>query len=204
MKTFMVFMSLLLPSLSWSQENVKAVKNLIELYQDEAQTKTGHLLNVVFEEEERFQADAKIYENGAVIRIFAGMVKEFSPLELVTITCHEIGHILGEIREANNLIGGEVRTFREAVEGEADYFAGGCLSNYLEKNGIDSSATEIATSAYEKLLQQKVPLEPEHAKDIEVTGVLPSYPQPDCRLLSVLNGIERKDRPKCWYNPDGN
>jgi hypothetical protein len=205
MKTVFLVLSLLLPIISFSaDEKISAVKELIESYQNETLGKTGNYISIVFNPEQRFQANAKIYADRSLITIYAGLVKEMTPLELVSIACHEIGHILGEIKEAN-VIGGGVRQFREAVEGEADYFGGGCLRKYLEETVFEKDsktfAAEVAASAYQKLHHSRVPLKASLARTQKVIGILPAYPSPECRLLTVLNGIAEKERPKCWYNP---
>ena len=180
-----------------SRESVQAVKEVVELYQDEVMKQTGNYVSVIFDSQERFQANAKIYKEGSIIRIYAQMVKELAPLELVTIACHELGHILGEIRHAN-ILGGEIRHFREAIEGEADYFAGGCLRRYV---GSEEAALSVAAKAYQKLHHMSHPIDSSLAEEKSIKGILVGYPTPECRLLTVFNGIEDKERPKCWYNP---
>lgn len=200
------FLILFLPAISHSQDTgEEAVIDMIALHQDEVRMKTGHEVEVIFDPAQRFRATAKIYPTGPVIKFYASMVEQLTPLELVTIACHELGHILGEIRHAN-IIGGGIRTFREAVEGEADYYAGKCLRNYLEVTGVRKNsvkvAGEIASRTYQKLLQQNAPIQAHLAERTRIIGILPAYPNPECRLLTVLRGIEGSSRPECWYNPE--
>lgn len=132
------------------------------------------------------------------IRILTSTLREFEDDEIAATVCHELGHFFGD------------RTFGEkeegiALEGEADYFAGSCLMRYLTQTlhlspgravveAISIAKNEAQAFEYRRL-------DPNRARSKCADGINRAYPDPDCRLLTVIHGIRKLNRPVCWFNP---
>ncbi|GEM_PF-4273034 len=144
-------------------------------------------------------------------------VKEFDGM-LIGIT-HEFGHLLQELPLKHDSL---------SSEGQADYIAGRELKKVLQLFSKHSS-NDKHSSLYEKLCKQVPPSEKKIChramraienfgefiadyKQIEIVPQLDTpdnyiatetitenYPNPQCRIDTMLAGYFRKDRPGCWY-----
>lgn len=137
-------------------------------------------------------------EGKIVLEVYSGALKNFDENSIVTAICHEIGHILGEITLEDAGIHGRVIS-QNAVEGEADYFAGKCTFDFFK----DIAKTKLAIrSTYETLYRKEIDESLALVENyIQGNGIHSSYPSAECRLLSAFLGLENKPRPSCWYNP---
>lgn len=156
---------------------------------------------------------------------YSGLFLAATVENLAWVTCHETGHILGKVslKETGHFFHGQ---FESSPEGEADYWGGKCVLEYVqEKNlttseihpscldqaeqeqGFCSYAIKVVLDSFYNLsaksLKDKV-IDPEAAKlkhFEQLNGISWSHPDFNCRALSAINGITGKERPTCWYNP---
>jgi hypothetical protein len=69
----------------------------------------------------------------------------------------------------------------------------------FDTQGAQEKAFLAAPGTFSKLYS--VEARGQDAEREKYRGVNTSYPDPNCRTLSVWNGAEGKQRPRCWYNP---
>lgn len=134
------------------------------------------------------------------VTFFPGLLREFSSNAVLFTLCHELGHLFGQVTPQE---AGVVTKYdmRDSLEGEADYFAGSCVLGALRD---ESLALEASREALQKFMGPTVDIDPARAmkkKYRKGKGIDPEYPNPDCRLLTIENGIRDLPRPACWYNP---
>lgn len=209
----------------WLDEKRSTVKSLVEIYNEEVKERYGKEISLKFLKSDAVQALGGIIPGGIPeITIYEGLLSKFEKFEIAAITCHEIGHILGEVnfrdfpdrRPTPNL------PLENSIEGEADYFGGKCLYNYFQRSNyrIQSDSNEycknyselfnrksdcsLAIQTAKKMLTNLYNAEIDFsiAIDEKYDGVNPRYPSKECRFLSMIHGIAGKDRPTCWYNPN--
>ena len=140
------------------------------------------------------------------VTVYGGVLKQLNDSEIIFVLCHEMGHIFGEVTfkdipNNNNTVHLEIN----AVEGEADYFAGSCVLESLSKLKHISNS-ELEAKAYESILgtMSKIynaPIDFKLAENQVFTGINAAYPEKECRVLSALRGLHNESRPRCWYNP---
>lgn len=149
----------------------------------------------------------KIFVNEAIL-------DSYPLMELVFFACHELGHHFGDKKV---VVFGSL-----AVEAEADYFAGPCLSNFSMKWGAKLSPyinlyransygscgrdihclkmVDIIRESFHSLFNFAV--FPDKAiHDKFPNGINTNYPDPNCRALSAVSGLIGATRPACWFNP---
>lgn len=132
------------------------------------------------------------------VTFFPGLIREFSSNAVLFTLCHELGHLFGSVTPKDAGIATPYDP-RDSIEGEADYFAGSCILNYLKDETL---AFEAGKEALQKFMGPSTTMDPERARKKKYKhGIDFDYPNPDCRLLTILNGIRGEDRPTCWYNP---
>jgi hypothetical protein len=118
--------------------------------------------------------------------------------DVVTVVCHELGHMLGSRSPGVTQAG-------FALEGESDYFAGKCAVRYyttvrnMSLARAQQAAYLGAQQSFSSLYQIRI--DANKARSHEYPGIAPKYPTPECRVLSVYHGAMGWSRPKCWYNP---
>lgn len=136
------------------------------------------------------------------------------------VTCHETGHLLGKIsmRQSDDFI---MKNFDFSPESEADYWGGACILDFVKEKDLRLSeidnrcsalnseeqehcsyAIKLYLKAYSRLF--KVNVNPEAAREQKFekgNGIDFRYGSADCRALSSIQGIIKKERPTCWYNP---
>ncbi|MFL5783638.1 MAG: hypothetical protein ACJ76H_03440 [Bacteriovoracaceae bacterium] len=151
---------------------------------------------------------------------YSGLFLALEPEELVLVTCHETGHLLGTItlRQSDDYI---QRNFDLSPESEADYWGGGCVLAHVKEKDLRLSpvdprcdvvpaeeqehctyAINLYLTAYPKIFHASV--NPEAAENIVYdrgNGIDFRYGTPDCRALTAVHAITGKARPTCWYNP---
>ena len=207
----------------WLDEKRSVVKSLVEQYNEEVKGRYGKEISLKFLKSEAIQALGGITQDGPELTIFDGLLKKFDKFGAVAIACHEIGHILGKInfRSFPDRVPSPTLPLDNAVEGEADYFSGGCLYNYFQSANFKTTLEEnefcnkypdlfnrksdcyLAIHTAKKMLSNLYNAEIDFSKAVleKFDGINPSYPSKECRLLSVIHGIAGKHRPSCWYNP---
>lgn len=192
-------------SVCWDQsteEKVKTAKEIIGNYQVRAMSELGQLIELRLNETNdcRFiQAYGGHDKKGfAHVTLFPGLVREFSPNAVLFTLCHELGHLFGSVTPVDIGIATPYDS-RDSIEGEADYFAGSCILDYLKDENL---AFEAGREALQKFMGPATNMDPERARKKKYRhGVDYDYPNPDCRLLTIQNGVRGEPRPKCWYNP---
>ncbi len=145
---------------------------------------------------------ARRWETAQVL-IFRGMAhrREIDRDALVLIICHELGHLYG---------GAPLKNERDyiAAEGQADYFATNhCLKRSLkifDPKNIDQRALKAIDNVGKFLANNWGHSHPSQSTpDLsEVDETYMSYPTPQCRFDTLIAGLSKEDRPRCWYaNP---
>lgn len=184
----------------------EVIRQLVALYQGYGHLRYNETIDLGFIEEDIVNA-AALYDpkTGDIgLRFFRKLLADFTPAEVTIVVCHELGHILGDV--AHSSIPNRIKESPFSVEGEADYFAGKCAVSYfyeiegLDYNGAQEKTFFAAASVMAKLYEVEA-LGQKAERDRFPDGINPTYPDPNCRVLSVWNGAEGKQRPKCWFNP---
>lgn len=208
------------PQLSFedSEEKKRIITQLYDKYRDQIISRYARDVELIFHPADVLQMTGGHNRDGEIeITVYAGVFKKFDKLAIVQATCHEIGHILGEVtlRDAGST--GPYNPLN-SVEGEADYFSGKCSKQYFENNPISNNITQssyclfshnacneavtaarsVTTALYKEEVDEKLASDSKYTKNL---GIDPSYPSTSCRLLSMIAGIQGNERPKCWYNP---
>lgn len=182
----------------------RLIQNLVANHQPEIVRRFGEAVQLKFLNGDVQQANGGHDSSGHLVILVYGGISKLPPPMVSYIICHELGHILGEVPLAKIPADQRKSAFdlRDSVEGEADYFAGRCLKKFFS-NGQNPTLTALATAklALEKIMSAHLPWPlPAQAP---YPGINPSYPEPACRLLSVVAGTTGAPRPACWYNPSG-
>ncbi len=183
-------------------DELELISDVTGMYQTESRRRFGAELEYAIIDSPMLNASAGYRDGAPNMEFFTALLHRLSDDQILAVVCHELGHFFG-----NRFSFGE----DAAVEGEADYFSGSCMTRYLrEKRGMTASQAEdaaahIADLEMSNLYEMHVTAEcayghtppPGSAWGIQVT-----YPEPDCRLLSVVHGIRGWARPACWYLPE--
>lgn len=180
----------------------KFIQALIAPYQAEAVRRLGQPIALKMHWDSNIQQALGGHDSSGhlVIEVYAGIAQ--LPLPMMSyVLCHELGHILGEVPMAAIPPNQRLHVdLRDSVEGEADYFSGRCLRQLAPPNQapeltvLQTAKVGLETINHESLPWPLPSLPP-------YPGINPSYPKPECRLLSVLAGAKGNPRPLCWYNP---
>ncbi len=175
------------------------VQNIVDRFQPVILARHKQTLKISFYETGWFQASTgwNKKENQLVMRVHSGIF-ELPQLGIAAVTCHELGHILGDV-PLSAIPNHRKTTFdpQDSVEGEADYFAGRCM-RMLYKNIDEEEIIQAFAKVIEKLKGTKIDRS-ERLPDFN--GIDQEYPSPACRVLSFENGLKLLQRPRCWYNP---
>ncbi len=179
----------------------ETVKEIIGLYQPEARQILGREIALtIYETDEQPNAHASYRgpNDGPLLTYYSSLLVEQYDDDVVAVVCHELGHFLGSRAPGVTRSG-------NAIEGEADYFAGKCgVRYYRAYRGMSlTEAQNAIAQAAQKTFQNlyKIRINPNEAKYKQDTGVNQSYSSPDCRVLTVIHGAMDWKRPACWYNP---
>lgn len=177
------------------------VKDIITLHQADARQILGREIALrIYETTEKPNAHASYSgpNNGPLLTYYSSLLLEQSDDDVVAVVCHELGHFLGSRAPGVTRIG-------NAIEGEADYFAGKCAVRYYRAiRGMSLADAQDATAdAAQKTFQNlyKIRIDPNTARVQQNMGINQSYSKPDCRVLTVIHGAMNWARPACWYNP---
>lgn len=208
---------------SFDETNFKKeiITEIVDSYRPQIIARYGYDVNLTFSEIEAFNMFGGHDRSGAlVIKVFKKALTNFSSLAIVSTTCHELGHILGEV--TTERAGSTQYNSLDSVEGEADYFSGSCARKYFDKNIINPNYEKSPyCSSSDQGCHQAIHgsrdmfraftisygfPEPNEADAAEKYyddgyGINPSYPDPNCRILSMISGVLNHIRPSCWYNP---
>lgn len=163
-------------------------------------------------EENWAQAFSRRWETDQII-VFGGIagIPGMTEDSLALILCHELGHLYGGVpySDVYNQL---------AVEGQADYWATlFCFSEVVAKlpnriplssslsscrNNIQCARTLDASLVMTAFFadNRSLPHPSLETPDISVvTEVLMTHPSPQCRLDTLWAGIQKNNRPQCWF-----
>ena len=209
----LLFLSILfsfqtIASVCWDQtteEKTSIVKEIVASYQSEALGRLGQMIELRLSDTTdcRFIQAYGGHDKSGIphVTFFPGLVREFSSDAVLFTLCHELGHLFGSVNPQSMGIATPYDP-RDSIEGEADYFAGSCILNYLKDETL---AFQAGKEALQKFMGPTIKMAPDKARKKKYKhGIDFDYPNPDCRLLTILNGIKGEERPKCWYNPKEN
>lgn len=180
---------------------VEIVQDIIAIHQKDARALLGREVALKFyETSEAPNANASHLgpNNGPLITYYSSLLYLNKDDDVVTVVCHELGHILGSRKPGITPAG-------FALEGEADYFAGKCAVRYYTtiRNMSLSKAQEAAYTGAQQSFSSlyKIRIDANQARFQQYPGINPSYSKPECRVLTVYYGALGWNRPACWYNP---
>ncbi|MES2525959.1 MAG: hypothetical protein V4598_02690 [Bdellovibrionota bacterium] len=153
-------------------------------------------------DEDWIQAFARRWETDQVI-VYGGIaaIKNGSEDTMALILCHETGHLYG-----GNPVSDEFNKL--SLEGQADYWAAGlCLDKILpqlsprmgqsiRERKIDAFLAVTAQFAENRNLPHPR-LETPDQTVVETTNQ--THPNPQCRLDTMMAGMNGNPRPACWY-----
>ncbi len=180
---------------------VETVQEIIAIHQRDARAMLGRDIALKFHQtNEAPNAHASYMgpKNGPLITYYSTLLHLNKDDDVVTVVCHELGHILGNRSPGVTRAG-------FALEGEADYFAGKCAVRYYTSvRGMNLSKAQEkaytgAQQSFSSLYQMRI--NANEARFQEFPGISQTYPKPACRVLTVYHGAMGWQRPKCWYNP---
>lgn len=184
-----------------AEDPFEIVSDIIGLYQPISRETFGMEIFLWIEpSNERPNAFASFRGPGGSprIRILSSMLDQFKDSTISATVCHELGHFFGDRSMGQRQDG-------LALEAEADYFAGSCLVRYLsELKGFPEEKAEVEAieiAQHEAQAFERRRLDANRARTLHIEGVELGYPEPECRLLTVIHGIRAIKRPDCWYNP---
>lgn len=111
--------------------------------------------------------------------------------------CHELGHLSGG---EPKLIRRNGKVSWSSVEGQADYYATYiCMDRlgYDEKTILSESLnfTNLIAQLKGTSIQPSLRTPDQHRVD----RVLQSHPNPQCRLDTLVAGLNKSPRPLCWF-----
>jgi hypothetical protein len=175
------------------------LRSLLEWYQPEILAHTGQSARFEIIQSPAVQLTGGHARGEVLFQVWTGALEAFDLPALLLAGCHELGHILGEITpKMAGEPGREIEN--DGVEGEADYFAGRCFREAVDSD--EASFFYALDSLWRGLYG--TPPNPRKAERERYTrgrGINPTYPDADCRALSMLSGFREEPRPACWYNP---
>jgi hypothetical protein len=180
---------------------VETVQEIIAIHQRDARALLGREVALKFFQTSQAPNAHASYmgpNNGPLITYYSTLLNLNKDDDVVTVVCHELGHLLGSRKPGQTNAG-------NALEGEADYFAGKCAVRYFTTmRGMSlSQAQQAALSGAQQSFSSlyKIRIQPNIARYQDFPGINQTYPTPECRVLTVYYGAMGWNRPKCWYNP---
>ena len=196
-----IFISIIQVPQAWSSslKQNQIITDALDLYREEITEKFAGDITVKIKNSvlDRVESD---YQN-RTIEFYTGALQYLPGEEVVRVTCHELGHFLGDNSRYQTDYGA-------ALEGEADYFSGSCMVRYFEQHHSleQDEAQDAAWDLTQSQMRRSSGIsdlseESAYSKSYTPGVVEVSYPDWDCRLLTVKNGIYGGKRPVCWYNP---
>tara|TARA_R110000868_G_scaffold68518_7_gene202576 strand:- start:14268 stop:14930 length:663 start_codon:yes stop_codon:yes gene_type:complete len=114
--------------------------------------------------------------------------------------CHELGHLLGG---APKIIRRNGKTSWSSVEGQSDYYASSvCMPilGYTNSEVIEISYLMVKIFAQLKGARKLPSLETKDESNVSKT--IQGHPNLQCRLDTLVAGLNLFDRPRCWFNPN--
>lgn len=178
------------------------LEDFAESFQVNIQATLDKKLNIKLDEKNNdFNAYATIDDNDdALIIVNQGLVnhEEMTTAMLDLFMCHELGHLLGG--DPKVVLRNGKKSW-SSVEGQADYFATAeCMPKlgHARDEIINASVTLTKLIAKMRGYQQ---LPSTEQVDRSRPGYLvQTHPAPQCRLDTLLAGLAKLERPRCWYD----
>ncbi len=156
------------------------------------------------------QAFARRWETDQII-VYGGIAAIGSEDTMALILCHESGHLFGGTPYSDNYN-------RLSLEGQADYWgAGECLEKILTSlSPLLPSPKALQFCLNEKMCARSVDAflaltahfadnrnlphpELDTPDETVVTTLNLTHPSPQCRLDTMIAGMKRHPRPRCWF-----
>lgn len=170
-------------------------EQLLSRFQNEQEVmvrdRNAELVVIPLWEDERVNARATRKDQQWLIEVYGGLLRhsEIGEDELLLILCHELGHHLGGSPTAS-------RGGWSACEGQADFWSGRGCGHLL------ANPTESALKLTRLYAAQGAGGHPrlETPDPTKVARTFFGYPSPQCRLDTILAGMNRHERPLCWFS----
>ena len=159
-----------------------------------------NLILKINEEDESFNAFATFDDfSNPLIIVNKGLLSHHlmtKPM-LDMFLCHEMGHLSGGDPKIIRRNGKESWS---SVEGQADYFA---TSVCMEALGYDESEILSQSILFSQMISQikgvSVSPQVDTPDRTVVTRIVQGHPTPQCRLDTLIAGLKKDQRPRCWY-----
>jgi hypothetical protein len=202
-------------------QKAEAVTGIIHKYHDELVNRWKNEPRIRFIDFDAIQGTASAPYDVPTYDFYAKLFKVSSVDELVMVTCHETGHLLGEItlqQSPDEFL----KNFKTSPEGEADFWGGTCVFDYVKEKDLRLSeinpyckvlapeeqehcsyAINLYLEGYKHLSNDEF-ISPEVVEEMKYpygNGIQFQHPGNDCRMLTAIYSITGKGRPTCWYNP---
>jgi hypothetical protein len=183
-------------------DELDIIRDVLGLYDREAREAWGESIGLWIVDSDEVNAFAVMRNERPTLKFMSALLSFYDGDEILMTACHELGHFLGDRTIDNGL-----SYYGLAVEGEADYFSGACAVRYFreiegmsERSAIQRTA-ELARETKSKRSERR--LDENTARDWEVAPgvILETHPEPECRVLTIIQGANGLDRPPCWYRP---
>jgi len=155
----------------------------------------GRLHVVVEADDRRVNAEARRMEPDWSIIVYGGLLRHpnIGEAELTLILCHELGHHLGGTPTA-------ARGGWSACEGQADYWSTlGCFSKV--RPGEDARAAALRLTRLYATMSNDGHPSLDSKDEVRRPRTFFGYPSAQCRLDTLIAGLENKRRPACWFVP---
>ncbi len=157
-----------------------------------AESRGGRLRVVVEPDDRRVNAFAAREGQDWNVIFYGGMLEHpaMGEAELALVFCHELGHHMGGAPTA-------ARGGWSSCEGQADWWSTRDCFARLGRN--DGAAAALAlTAVYADYSGESAPaLQSRDTTRVPRTHY--GYPSAQCRLDTLLAGLEGAERPACWY-----
>lgn len=153
----------------------------------------GHLHLVLEPDNPSVNAMAKRDGDDWNIVVYGGLLRHpaIHEAELTMVLCHELGHHLGGSPTA-------ARDGWSACEGQADYWSTLACFGAIRPHDDGVNTALTLTQLYSSMGGGATPsLECQGSERPPRTWY--GYPSPQCRLDTLLAGLQEGPRPRCWF-----
>ncbi len=168
------------------------IKDVVGIYQNEIEAQYGVIKFNIDWESDVENASVSYDEDIVRFSLHGGFPRKYkltSDAYAITI-CHEIGHLLA----------GEPKVFptkKYSAEAQADYFATSKCLPRVFNNDKNRALKAIADSI--SIYGPGASLSLQSSEIVEFTNVN-DYPSGQCRIDTLMAGLNGDKRPACWFN----